>query len=281
MAARVFATLMAAPRSCGGHPAASSFPPFPSSSSCPTSPPSRGREVRVVGRAELRGAPDRARLSVRVRSAAKREARSAERSAVRRAEYAESSVRRARGVQDADVTVLKSLDRLDGLYVMTVEVVAEFSDFQAMHAVRNQLVEKLDSCVDVASPVYHLTALARDNYRRQACLLAVASARRKAHEVCRLLGLSLGRPLSVHELPAADAADAAAAADDEWPLPAVCSARRDRGLASADPNAAVASTPPSLREHVEAATEAVRSGVAAVFELRPPQRAGAGRRRGR
>ncbi|XP_061430697.1 interleukin-1 receptor-associated kinase 1-binding protein 1 homolog [Lethenteron reissneri] len=280
MAARVFATLMAAPMSRGSNPVVSSFPPFSSSSSCPASPPSRGREVRVVGRAELRGAPDRARLSVRVRSAAKREARSAERSAVRRAEYVESSVRRARGVQDDDVTVLKSLDRLDGLYVMTVEVVAEFSDFQAMHAVRNQLVEKLDSCVDVAPPVYHLTALARDNYRRQACLLAVASARRKAHEVCRLLGLFLGRPLSVHELPAADASTAADD-DGDWPLPVVCSARREHGLASssaADQNAAVASS--SLRDHVEAATESVRSGVAAVFELRPPKRAGAeGRRR--
>ncbi|CAN0302405.1 unnamed protein product [Lampetra fluviatilis] len=280
MAARVFATLMAAPRSRGANPAASSFPP----SSCPASPPSRGREVRVVGRAELRGAPDRARLSVRVRSAAKREARSAERSAVRRAEYAESSVRRARGVQDGDVTVLKSLDRLDGLYVMTVEVVAEFSDFQAMHAVRNQLVEKLDSCVDVAPPVYHLTAVARDNYRRQACLLAVASARRKAHEVCRLLGLSLGRPLSVHELPAVD--DASADDDGDWPLPVACSAHREHGLAStsvaaADQNAAATSSS-SLRDHVEAATESVRSGVVAVFELRPPKRAGAeGRHRRR
>ncbi|XP_078474388.1 interleukin-1 receptor-associated kinase 1-binding protein 1 [Lampetra planeri] len=133
-------------------------------------------------------------------------------------------------------------------------------------------------------PVYHLTALARDNYRRQACLLAVASARRKAHEVCRLLGLSLGRPLSVHELPAVD--DASADDDGDWLLPVACSARREHGLASssaaaADQNAAATSSS-SLRDHVEAATESVRSGVVAVFELRPPKRAGAeGRHRRR
>lgn len=35
--------------------------------------------------------------------------------------------------------------------------------------------------------------------RRQACLAALANARQKAMEVCRMLGQTLGRPMSVKE----------------------------------------------------------------------------------
>ncbi|XP_048453206.1 interleukin-1 receptor-associated kinase 1-binding protein 1 homolog isoform X2 [Rhincodon typus] len=146
-----------------------------SKSPVPSPSPSAEREVQVSATAEVSAPPNRARVCVLV--ASRKEAAAAAKSSVsRRLEYIVQSVR-AHGVR---VSVI-------------------FNDFSKMENCCNLLVEKLDSSVVVGSPQFYHTTEAVESIRRQACLRAVANSRRKAFEVCRLLGQTLGRPLIVRE----------------------------------------------------------------------------------
>ncbi|XP_074804114.1 interleukin-1 receptor-associated kinase 1-binding protein 1 isoform X2 [Natator depressus] len=169
--ARVFAELIAPP--LGGRGRESEpVPGLPGGRSTPVPP---GREVHVSGSAELRAAPDRARVSIRLGSR-KGEAGEARSSVSRRLEYIAQSARQ-RGVQ----------------------VCITFSDFGKMQNICNLLVEKLGSSVIISPPHFYHTAEAVDTLRRQVCLAAVGNTRRKAQEVCRLFGQSLGKPLLIRE----------------------------------------------------------------------------------
>ncbi|XP_051471302.1 interleukin-1 receptor-associated kinase 1-binding protein 1 isoform X2 [Apus apus] len=138
-------------------------------------PPPPGREVQVSGSAELSAGPDRARVSVRLssRKGAAGEARS---SVARRLEYIAQSARQR------------------GLPVCMI-----FSDFGKMQNVCNLLIEKLGTSVTICPPHFYHTPEALDTLRRQVCVAAVGNTRRKAQEVCRLFGQSLGKPLLIRE----------------------------------------------------------------------------------
>ncbi|XP_075603659.1 interleukin-1 receptor-associated kinase 1-binding protein 1 [Balearica regulorum gibbericeps] len=185
--ARVFAELVPAqaqaqapaPVGCGG-------PPVPS-----------GREVHVSGSAELSAAPDRARVSLRLGS--RKDAAGAARSSVaRRLEYIAQSARQ-RGVPEENMTVTEDFSRVENTYQMEAEVCITFSDFGKMQNVCNLLVEKLGTSVTISPPHFYHTPEAIDTLRRQVCVAAVANTRRKAQEVCRLFGQSLGKPLLIRE----------------------------------------------------------------------------------
>ncbi|XP_037750284.1 interleukin-1 receptor-associated kinase 1-binding protein 1 [Chelonia mydas] len=191
--ARVFAELLAPP--LGGRGRESEpVPGLPGGRSAPVPP---GREVHVSGSAELRAAPDRARVSIRLGSR-KGEAGEARSSVSRRLEYIAQSARQ-RGVQEENVTVTKDFRRVENAYQMEAEVCITFSDFGKMQNICNLLVEKLGSSVIISPPHFYHTAEAVDTLRRQVCLAAVGNTRRKAQEVCRLFGQSLGKPLLIRE----------------------------------------------------------------------------------
>ncbi|XP_061316418.1 interleukin-1 receptor-associated kinase 1-binding protein 1 isoform X2 [Pezoporus flaviventris] len=134
-----------------------------------------GREVHVSGSAELSAGPDRARVSARLSS--RKEAAGAARSSVtRRLEYIAQTARQ-RGVP----------------------VCIIFSDFGKMQNVCNLLIEKLGTSVTISPPHFYHTPEAVDTLRRQVCVAAVENTRRKAQEVCRLFGQSLGKPLLIRE----------------------------------------------------------------------------------
>lgn len=155
------------------------------------------REVQVSATAEVSALPDRARVCVLVGSR-KEAAVQAKGSVIRRLDYIVQSVR-GHGVQEENITVTKDFRRIENGYQMEAEISVIFSDFAKMEDLCNLLVEKLDSSVIIGSPQYFHTSEAVENIRRQACLRAVANSRRKAFDVCRLLGQSLGRPLIIRE----------------------------------------------------------------------------------
>ncbi|NWS99198.1 IKBP1 protein, partial [Mionectes macconnelli] len=183
--ARVFAELDTAPA-----PA-----PAPLGRSGPLALP--GREVHVSGSAELSARPDRARVSLRLGS--RKEAAGAARSSVsRRLEYIAHSARQ-RGVPEENMTVTEDFSRVENTYQMEAEVCIIFSDFGKMQNVCNLLIEKLGTAVTISPPHFYHTPEAIDTLRRQACVAAVGNTRRKALEVCRLFGQSLGKPLLIKE----------------------------------------------------------------------------------
>ncbi|XP_057350300.1 interleukin-1 receptor-associated kinase 1-binding protein 1 isoform X5 [Manis pentadactyla] len=143
----------------------------PSSAAAPTAP----REVHVSGSAEVSAGPDRARVAVRL-SSTKAAAAEARRSVGRRLDYVTQSLRR-QGVQ----------------------VCITFTEFGKMQNICNFLVEKLDSSVVISQPQFYHTPGSVENLRRQACLVAVENAQRKAQEVCNLVGQTLGMPLLIKE----------------------------------------------------------------------------------
>ncbi|KAM6406255.1 interleukin-1 receptor-associated kinase 1-binding protein 1 isoform 2-T2 [Pluvialis apricaria] len=161
--ARLFAELLPAPTPTPT-PAGRGDPPAPS-----------GREVHVSGSAELSAGPDRARVSLRLGSR-KGAAGAARSSVTRRLEYIAQSARQ-RGVP----------------------VCIIFSDFGKMQNVCNLLIEKLGTSVTISPPHFYHTPEAVDTLRRQVCVAAVGNTRRKAQEVCRLFGQSLGKPLLIRE----------------------------------------------------------------------------------
>ncbi|XP_056421899.1 interleukin-1 receptor-associated kinase 1-binding protein 1 isoform X2 [Hyla sarda] len=134
-----------------------------------------GREVQVTGTAELSAAPDRARVCISL-SSSKVAAAEAKSSVVRRLEYIEQTLRQR------------------GLPVCVV-----FEDFEKLQNICNMLVEKLDSSVCISSPHFYHSPENMEKLRRQVCLNAVSNARRKAQDVCRLVGQSLGKAVIIRE----------------------------------------------------------------------------------
>ncbi|XP_039223018.1 interleukin-1 receptor-associated kinase 1-binding protein 1 isoform X2 [Crotalus tigris] len=135
-----------------------------------------GREVHVSGSAELSAGPDRAKVTVYLRSR-KGEAGAAQSSVARRLDYIAQTVRQRGGTS----------------------VCIIFTDFGKMQDTCNHLVEKLDKSVIISSPHFYHTVEAIDTLRRQVCVSAVRSAQQKAQEVCQLFGHSLGKPLLIKE----------------------------------------------------------------------------------
>ncbi|XP_015274395.1 PREDICTED: interleukin-1 receptor-associated kinase 1-binding protein 1 [Gekko japonicus] len=157
-----------------------------------------GREVHVSGTAELSAGPDRAKVTIHLRSK-KPEACAARSSVTRRLDYIAQTARQRGGISVENVTVTKNFSRIDNAYKMEAEVCITFSDFEKMQDVCNFLVEKLDSSVIISPPHFYHTVETMDNLRRQVCLAAIGSAQQKAQEVCRLFGQSLGKPLLIRE----------------------------------------------------------------------------------
>ena len=98
-----------------------------------------------------------------------------------------------------DFTIHKSLQRVEKLYQMEVEVVVEFSDFSKCEQVCNLLVEKLDETVKVLRPFLYHTPSKLDSLRygwfRQyiyrgpySCFLRVASWASKPDGILYLPG---------------------------------------------------------------------------------------------
>ncbi|KAJ7341679.1 hypothetical protein JRQ81_006234 [Phrynocephalus forsythii] len=157
-----------------------------------------GREVHVSGTAELSAAPDRATVTVRLRSS-KGEAAAARSSVARRLDYVLQAARQRGELSEKNLSVTRNFSRIDNAYKMEAEVCITFSDFGKMQDVCNLLVEKLDSSVTIDPPHFYHTMEAIDVLRRQVCLAAVGSAQQKAKEVCQLFGQSLGKPLLIRE----------------------------------------------------------------------------------
>nr|XP_023506447.1 interleukin-1 receptor-associated kinase 1-binding protein 1 isoform X1 [Equus caballus]XP_023506448.1 interleukin-1 receptor-associated kinase 1-binding protein 1 isoform X1 [Equus caballus]XP_023506449.1 interleukin-1 receptor-associated kinase 1-binding protein 1 isoform X1 [Equus caballus] len=155
------------------------------------------REVHVSGAAEVSAGPDRAQVAVRV-SSAKEAAAEAKKSVGRRLDYITQSLQQ-QGVQAENVTVTKDFRRVENAYHMEAEVCITFTEFGKMQNICNFLVEKLDSSVVISPPQFYHTPGSLENLRRQACLVAVENAWRKAQEVCHLVGQTLGKPLLIKE----------------------------------------------------------------------------------
>ncbi|XP_054839874.1 interleukin-1 receptor-associated kinase 1-binding protein 1 [Eublepharis macularius] len=157
-----------------------------------------GREIHVSGAAELSAGPDRAKVTVHLKSK-KAEACAARTSVSRRLDYITQTARQRGGISEENVTVTKNFSRIDNAYKMEAEICITFSDFGKMQDVCNFLVEKLDSSVIISPPHFYHTVETIDTLRRQVCLAAVGSAQQKAQEVCQLFGQSLGKPLLIRE----------------------------------------------------------------------------------
>ncbi|XP_044102866.1 interleukin-1 receptor-associated kinase 1-binding protein 1 isoform X2 [Neovison vison] len=133
------------------------------------------REVHVSGTAELSASPDRAQVAVLV-SSTKETAAEAKKSVCRRLDYITQSLQQ-QGLQ----------------------VCITFTEFGKMQNICNFLIEKLDSSVVISQPQFYHTPSSVENLRRKACLVAVENARRKAQEVCNVVGQTLGKPLLIKE----------------------------------------------------------------------------------
>ncbi|XP_055130179.1 interleukin-1 receptor-associated kinase 1-binding protein 1 isoform X1 [Symphalangus syndactylus] len=155
------------------------------------------REVHVSGTSEVSAGPDRAQVVVRV-SSTKEAAAEAKKSVCRRLDYITQSLQQ-QGVQAENITVTKDFRRVENAYHMEAEVCITFTEFGKMQNICNFLVEKLDSSVVISPPQFYHTPGSVENLRRQACLVAVENAWRKAQEVCNLVGQTLGKPLLIKE----------------------------------------------------------------------------------
>ncbi|XP_010123406.1 PREDICTED: interleukin-1 receptor-associated kinase 1-binding protein 1, partial [Chlamydotis macqueenii] len=100
---------------------------------------------------------------------------------------------------EENMTVTEDFSRVENTYQMEAEVCIIFSDFGKMQNVCNLLIEKLGTSVTISPPHFYHTPEAVDTLRRQVCVAAVGNTRRKAQEVCRLFGQSLGKPLLIRE----------------------------------------------------------------------------------
>ncbi|XP_007168038.2 interleukin-1 receptor-associated kinase 1-binding protein 1 [Balaenoptera acutorostrata] len=155
------------------------------------------REVHVSGTAEVSATPDRAQVVVQM-SSTKEAAAEAKKSVCRRLDYVTQTLQQ-QGVQSENVTVTKDFQRVENAYHMEAEVCITFTEFGKMQNICNFLVEKLDSSVVISQPHFYHTPGSIENLRRQACLVAVENAWRKAQEVCNLVGQTLGKPLLIKE----------------------------------------------------------------------------------
>ncbi|XP_008842530.1 interleukin-1 receptor-associated kinase 1-binding protein 1 [Nannospalax galili] len=155
------------------------------------------REVHVSGSAEVSASPNRAQVAVRV-SSTKKAAAEAKKSVCRRLDYITQSLQQ-QGLPAENVTVTKDFKRVENAYHMEAEVCITFTEFGKMQSICNFLVEKLDSSVVISPAEFYHTPGSVENLRRQACLVAVENAWRKAQEVCDLVGQTLGKPLLIKE----------------------------------------------------------------------------------
>ncbi|KAM9317392.1 interleukin-1 receptor-associated kinase 1-binding protein 1 [Gastrophryne carolinensis] len=156
-----------------------------------------GRVVQVSAMAELSAAPDAARVCIRV-SSSKGSAAEARSSVQRRLDYIAQSLRQG-ALPDKDITISKEIQKNASAYQMDAEVCVVFKDFEKLQNISNILVEKLDSSVSLSSPHFYHTPENTEKLRREVCLNAVCNARRKAQEVCRLVGQSLGKAIVIRE----------------------------------------------------------------------------------
>ncbi|KAG8444856.1 hypothetical protein GDO86_009855 [Hymenochirus boettgeri] len=158
---------------------------------------SGGREVHVSGSWEISAPPDRARVCIKVTSS-KDTATEAKSSVQRRLEYIEQRLRLG-GVSEENISMSKEFKRLSNTYQMEAEVYVIFSDFEKLQNICNTLVEKLDNSGSISPPHFYHTPEQLEKLRRDVCLGAVGNARRKAQEVCCLVGQSLGKALIIKE----------------------------------------------------------------------------------
>ncbi|KAM4771052.1 interleukin-1 receptor-associated kinase 1-binding protein 1 [Rhinophrynus dorsalis] len=156
-----------------------------------------GRQVEVTGTLEISAAPDRARVCMRVTSS-KGVASEAKSSVQRRLEYIDQSLRQT-GISEENITISKEFHRTLNTYQMEAEVCVIFSDFEKLQSICNLLVEKLDRSITICSPHFYHSPERMEKLRREVCLGAVSNAKRKAQEVCHLVGQSLGKALIIKE----------------------------------------------------------------------------------
>lgn len=211
------------------------------------------REVQVTGTAELSAAPSICVLTVVIRSE-KLQAEDAKSSVLRRLDYVQQTFRN-HGITDGDMITVKNLSRVPGksLYLMEAQVDGTFRN--SVHKclqLHNLLVEKLDETVKILAPKLQHDKQKLEGIRKQACLAALANAKQKAIEVCRMLGQGIGRPIYVKE----DSLDEALG---------------DNGSTSPnDQECPLAISPASLeiQQKIKANTVNIKAQVSAAFELR-------------
>ncbi|XP_078486084.1 interleukin-1 receptor-associated kinase 1-binding protein 1-like [Ciona intestinalis] len=158
------------------------------------------RRVEVSGTAEFTIPPDLCILTVVIENK-KEKAEEAKASVARRLEYITQTLI-SHGVQNHDIEVTENLSRIGGrgFFHMEAQVDATFhNDLQKCLRLSNLFVEKLDRSVKVLSPVLKHDTQRLEATRKQTCLTALANARQKAVEVCRLMGQTLGRPVFITE----------------------------------------------------------------------------------
>nr|CAB3256794.1 interleukin-1 receptor-associated kinase 1-binding protein 1-like [Phallusia mammillata] len=219
------------------------------------------RKVEVSGSAEFTVPPDRCILTIVIKNK-KEQAADAKASVERRLEYIVQTLLN-NGLHSCDVEVTKNLSRPTGrnLYHMEAQVDAVFTnDLQKCLSVSNLFIEKLDNCVTVLPPILKHDKQRLESTRKQACLTALANARQKALEVCRLLGQTMGRPINVTENIVREWRGSGATPSDEPPecaeppLPTV--------------EEVMTSGPIDVQRRVTEQSITVRVDVTAVFEIR-------------
>ncbi|XP_076819302.1 interleukin-1 receptor-associated kinase 1-binding protein 1 homolog [Clavelina lepadiformis] len=158
------------------------------------------RKVEVSGSAEFILPPDQCILTVLI-SNKKDKSEEAKASVARRLEYVTQTLYN-HGVQKHDTEITKNLSRIGGRgwFNMEAQVDALFhNDLHKCLQLKNLFTEKLDSCVKVLPVVLQHDKQHIEATRKQTCLTALANARQKAAEICKLMGQALGRPIFITE----------------------------------------------------------------------------------
>ncbi|XP_071955595.1 interleukin-1 receptor-associated kinase 1-binding protein 1-like [Antedon mediterranea] len=159
--------------------------------------PKTSTEIEVTATAEARQVPNRANVTVVV-SSRKEVAAEAKNSVARRTDYIFQALHTFQ-VKEGDVSRTDSLQREDGLYVMTTELLVTFVDIEKCLAVTNLLVEKLDDSVIITQPEFHHTPHSVEELRKQVLIKAVSNCRQKADNIGLLLGQVVGQPNKIIE----------------------------------------------------------------------------------
>ncbi|XP_068755376.1 interleukin-1 receptor-associated kinase 1-binding protein 1 homolog [Montipora capricornis] len=157
--------------------------------------PGNRREIQITESGEVSLPPDMARVSI-VCTNAKESVEEVKTSVNRRVDYVLQTLK---SYHIKEYKMHKSLEKVEKLYRLEVEVVVDFGDFSKCEQVCNILVEKLDDTVKVSSPELYHSPGRLDSQRRQACVCAVRNARNKALEVVQMFNQSLGPPLFIRE----------------------------------------------------------------------------------
>uniref|UniRef100_H2Y888 Interleukin-1 receptor-associated kinase 1-binding protein 1 homolog n=1 Tax=Ciona savignyi TaxID=51511 RepID=H2Y888_CIOSA len=158
------------------------------------------RRVEVSGTAEFNVPPDLCVLTIVIENR-KEKADEAKSSVARRLDYVTQTLTN-HSVQNNDMEITENLSRVNGrgFFHMEAQVDAVFhQDLQKCLQISNLFVEKLDKCVKVLPPMLKHDPQRLEVTRKQTCLTALANARQKALDVCRLMGQNLGRPVFITE----------------------------------------------------------------------------------